>query len=296
MTRHDTSTPEPPDDPPDDAPVVPEEGLFGPGAVSWTVHADPSMLLGGLRALLLQALHPLAMAGVAQHSAFRKDPWGRLYRTASFIGATTYGTGEEVRAVVDRVRTVHRQVRGIDPVTGRPYRADDPELLTWVHCCEIGSFLEVARRSGLALTDRQADRYVAEQVRVARLVGVPAGRPVPRSVAELDSYTAWMRGRLLLTPAARDAFHFAFVPPLHGWALLATPARPLWGGLVGCAAGLLPPWARRMYGLPVGPATDLLATVQARGFRGLALRLPPRWREGPHLVAARDRWAALDPA
>ncbi|MFE3880454.1 oxygenase MpaB family protein [Kitasatospora sp. NPDC059146] len=281
--------------------TVPRSGLFTPESVSWAVHADPSMVLGGLRALFLQALHPLAMAGVAQHSAFREDPWGRLYRTAHFIGAVTYGTGGEVREAVDRVRRAHVHVRGTDPQTSVPYRADDPDLLVWVHCAEVGSFLEAARRSGLALSAVEADTYLAEQSLVARLVGVPEDYPVPSNTEDLDSYMTAVRPVLRATPAAREAMRFAALPPLHGWALLATPLCPAWATLVGCAIGLLPSWARRMYGLPGWPATDHLATMQAKLLRQTALRLPSSWREGPHLTAARrrhapDLWTAAAPS
>jgi uncharacterized protein (DUF2236 family) len=270
---------------------IPAEGLFGPDSVSWRIHADPSMLLGGLRALMLQALHPLAMAGVARHSAFREDPWGRLYRTAFFIGAVTYGDGAEVTEAVRRVRRVHEHVRGTDPVTDRPYRADDPELLLWVHCSEVGSFLDVARRSGLGVDDAAADAYLREQAAVARLVGVPDDVPVPASVRELDAYTARVRPDLLVTPAAREAIRFAFLPPLRGRAVLAAPAMPAWGALVGLAVAMLPAWARRMYGLPGWRLTDHAATLEARAVRAALIRVPPAWREGPHLVAARSRWA-----
>jgi uncharacterized protein (DUF2236 family) len=271
--------------------AVPDAGLFGPGSVSWRVHADPSMGLAGLRALMLQALHPLAMAGVAEHSAFREDPWGRLYRTAFFIGAVTYGTGEEARQAVQRVRRVHTHVHGTDPVTGRAYRADDPALLVWVHCSEVGSFLEVARRSGLRLSQAEADEYLREQAGVAGLVGVPADFPVPETVAGLDSYFRQVRSELLVTPAARQAVRFAFVPPFPAWARWGTPVRPAWSGAAALAFELLPAWARRMYGLPGWPLTDLAATGQARVLRTALLGLPRGWREGPHLVAARQRWA-----
>ncbi|MCD0480888.1 DUF2236 domain-containing protein [Streptacidiphilus sp. ASG 303] len=272
--------------------TVPPEGLFGPASVSWRVHSDPVMGVAGLRALLLQALHPLAMAGVAEHSAYREDPWGRLYRTAFFIGAVTYGTGEEVREAVDRVRKVHRHVRGTDPATGLPYRADDPELLTWVHCTEVGSFLEVCRSAGLRLTDAEADAYLGEQARVARLVGVPARHPLPRTAEQLDAYFRQVRRDLLLTPAAREAARFALAPPFPAWVRYATPARPAWAGLTGLAFALLPDWARRMYGLPGWRATGVVARAQVRALRTALLALPRATREGPHLREARRRLEA----
>src|SRR3954452_19653973 len=149
-----------------------DPGLFGPDTVTWRVHADPVLWVGGLRALYLQALHPLAIAGVDEHSDFRSDPWGRLIRTASWIGLTTYGTTAEVEVAAARLRKIHGYVRGNDPVTGKPYAADDPELLLWVHCCLVESFLSTYRRCGGPLTQDEADRYVAEQVRLAPLVGL----------------------------------------------------------------------------------------------------------------------------
>ncbi|MEV8093179.1 oxygenase MpaB family protein [Kitasatospora sp. NPDC085879] len=275
-------------------PRIPADGLFGPDSVTWRVHADPAMLLGGLRALLLQALHPLAMAGVSQHSAFREDPWGRLDRTARFVGAVSYGTGAEVREAVRRVHRVHEHVRGTDPATGREYRADDPELLVWVHACEVGSFLDVVRRAGLALTAAEADAYLREQSVVARLVGVPPEVPVPDSAAALRHYFAAVRPELCVTPAAREAVRFAFLPPLHGSALLAVPA---WAGLVGLALAMLPGWARRMYGLPGWWITDRAADLEARALRSAVFRLPRGWWEGPYAVAARERYGlAAEPA
>ncbi|WP_327071091.1 oxygenase MpaB family protein [Kitasatospora sp. NBC_01302] len=271
---------------------VPQAGLFGPASVSWRVHADPAMGPAGLRALLLQALHPVAMAGVAQHSVFREDPWGRLCRTAFFIGAVTYGTGEEVRETVRRVRRVHTRVHGTDPVTGRDYRADDPDLLVWVHCSEVASFLDVARRSGLALSAADADSYLREQAQVARLVGVPDHYPVPDSVAAMDAYVRQVRGDLRVTPAAQQAVRFVFAPPFPAWVRWATPAQPAWGALVALGFALLPGWARRMYGFPGWPVTDALASAQARALRTALLGLPDGWRAGPHLVAARRRWSA----
>jgi len=128
--------------------TAPDPGLYGPHSVTWRVHADPSMALSGLRALLLQALHPLAMSGVAQHSDFRQDPWGRLFRTADYVGVTTYGSTEQARRAGAKVRGIHRKLAGIEPETGTAYRVDDPELLRWVHCVEVESFLSTAVRCG----------------------------------------------------------------------------------------------------------------------------------------------------
>ena len=269
-----------------------DDGLFGPDSVTWRVHAEPTMLLAGVRALLLQALHPLAMAGVAQHSAFREDPWGRLRRTAEYLGAVSYGTTEQAERAIARVRTVHRAVRGTDPYSGAAYRADDPELLLWVHCCEVDSFLGVTTRSGLRLTPADADRYLTEQRVLPHRLGVPDDHGVPGTAAELAAYFARTRPQLRAVPEAREAARFALLPPLPGWVAVLTPARPTWVGLACTAMGLLPPWARRMYGLPVPPGAELAATITARAWRtGLEL-LPGVLTEGPYLRAARARVAA----
>src|SRR2546430_11182099 len=157
-------------------------GYFGPDSVTWRVHADPVMWIGGLRALFLQALHPLAMAGVEQHSGFRDDPWGRLLRTADYVGVITFGTREEADRAAARVRGRHRRHVGVEPESGVGYAVDDPQLLLWVHCCELDSFLTTARRAGLRLSAAEAARYVAEQVRSATLARIPA-RLAPRTVA-----------------------------------------------------------------------------------------------------------------
>src|SRR3954469_12593411 len=181
-------------------------GFFGPGTVTWRVHSDPSFSVGGLRALLLQALHPVAMDGVARFSgSFRDEPWPRLIRTAAYVDTVTFGTRTEAVRAVARVRGIHRRLGATEETTGRDYRVDDPDLLLWVHCCEVDSLLSVARRGGLPLTDDDADRYVAEQVTAATLIGVPAP-DVPDSVAGLASYFEAIRPELAVTSAARDAY------------------------------------------------------------------------------------------
>jgi uncharacterized protein (DUF2236 family) len=265
-------------------------GYFGPDSVTWRVHADPVMWVGGLRALFLQALHPLAMAGVEQHAGFRDDPWGRLLRTADYVGVVTYGTKEEADRTAARVRGRHRRHSGVEPESGMRYAVDDPELLLWVHCCEIDSFLGTARRAGLRLTAAQADRYVTEQVRAATLAGIPAEQ-APRTVADVAAYFERMRPDLRLTAAARAAARFVLFPPMPIVTQLVTPARPVWVAVAGLAFSLLPRWARRTYRLPGVPVTDVTATVAVRWLRLAVRALPATVREGPHYRQAKARLA-----
>jgi len=147
-----------------------DAGLFGPDSVTWRVHAHPSALVGGLRALLVQTMHPLAMAGVAQHSRYRDDPLGRFRRTAEFVNATTYGTTAEAEAAIALVRRIHTRVNGVAP-DGRAYRADDPALLSWVHNVEVDSIAAAYHRFGPGFAPGDADRYVAEMTTLAVLMG-----------------------------------------------------------------------------------------------------------------------------
>ncbi|MDX6226431.1 MAG: hypothetical protein QOE64_2807 [Frankiales bacterium] len=264
------------------------DGLFGPDTVTWRVHSEPILWVAGLRALLLQALHPAALSGVLVHSDFRADPWGRLLRTAEYVGTVSFGTGEDVARVAGRVRALHGKVAGADPKTGVHYRADDPQLLTWVHCCEVDSFLRVTQRAGLKLTAAEADRYVSEQVRAAELLGCRRG-VVPASVGELAAYFTEMRRELRADSRARRIAAYVLWPPMPTWVSLLTPARPLWAGASSLGLTTLPRWARRLYGLPGLPGTDLMATAELRALRVASSRLPASVREGPHLRAAKDR-------
>jgi uncharacterized protein (DUF2236 family) len=266
---------------------VGDQGLFGPTSVTWRLHADPAMAFAGLRAILLQAVHPLAMAGVAHHSSFRADPWGRLQRTGLYVGVVTFGTTDEVRRAAARVRGLHRKLSGVEPESGLPYRAGDPHLLLWVHCCEVDSVLAAMRAAGVPLTLAEADQYVAEQVRAAELVGLDATM-VPASTAALSAYFDAMAPELRVTSEARRALRFVLFPPMPP---LAWPAKPVWAGLATVAVGLLPRWARRLYGLPTVPTTGVAAAAAARAFRATTIRLPPAVREGPMLKAARARLA-----
>lgn len=255
-------------------------GIFGPESVTWRLHADPVLWFGGVRALYLQALHPEAMAGIERYSRFRDDPWGRLRRTAEYVGVTTYGTRAEAEAAGAAVRALHRRLK-----------LDDPVLLRWVHCCEVDSFLTAGRRAGMRITDADADRYVAEQVRSGRLAGVPE-TGTPRSVAELAAYFDAIQPDLMISPAALSAARYLLFPPMPLRVELLTPARPLWTVVSATSFALLPRWARRMYAMPGLPVTDLAATAVAHTMRSVISLLPVRLREGPHYRDAKARLAA----
>lgn len=260
-----SGSPEPP--PLDPRRVDP--GLFGPTSAVWRVHADPAMFVGGLRALLLQTMHPLAMAGVAEHSDYRRDPLGRLQRTAGFLGVTTYGTTAEAEAAIRRVKKVHTRVRGTAP-DGRPYRAQDPHLIGWVHATEVDSFLAAYQRyAACPLTDAEADRYVAEMAVVAKKLGAKAP---PRSQAELAATIAAYRPELHVGTQARDGVRFLLLPPLP------LAARPAYGVIAGAAVSLLPGWARRQLWLPLAPGADTFVVRPAATalLRILGWALEPR--------------------
>ena len=224
---------------------------FGEDRPIRTVHADASMFVGGLRALLLQTLHPRAMAGVAQHSDYRHDPWGRLQRTADFLAATTYGTAEVAQQTVDRVAAVHRRVTGTTR-DGQPYAASDPHLLRWVHVAEVDSFLAAHRTYGaLPLGPDGYDGYVADMAVVARALGVPAPPTTERALAD---QLAAFRHELRSTPESRDAVRYLVTNPP-----LPVPARPVYGALVAAAIATLPAWSRPMLRLPWLPLAERIA-------------------------------------
>ncbi|GAA1837836.1 oxygenase MpaB family protein [Pseudonocardia ailaonensis] len=229
------------------------------------VHGDASMFVGGLRALLLQSLHPLAMAGVAGHSGYRGDPWGRLARTSYFLAATTFGPADLADETIDRIKAVHSRVRGTAP-DGREYSAGDPHLLEWVHIAEIDSFLRAHQRYGRApLTPAECDGYVADTARVAHELGVTAP---PTTVAELDARLDAFRPELAGTPEARSAAKFLLLDPP-----LALPARAPYALLAAAAVGLLPRWARRPLQLPYLPLAE--ATLVKAG--GKTITSGIRW-------------------
>jgi uncharacterized protein (DUF2236 family) len=257
---------------PSPAPAVPgDRGLFGPGSVTWRIMGEPVMWIAGLRALYLQALHPDVMRGTWQNTALA-DPaeaWGRFTRTTKFVRVRTFGTTEQVERAGRRLRKIHSSLTGVDE-QGREFRLDEPELLLWVHCGEISSYAEIARRSGVPVSRAELDMFVAEQVRSAEVVGLDPAI-VPASMAALDDYYARVRPGLRATPEARQALRRSFTPQLPpslaGLRLVLPPLNTL-------AFGSLPRWARRLYGTPASPLTDAATSVALRAAYESTTRIP----------------------
>lgn len=275
----------------------PDLGLFGPGSVTWKVHDEPILLVAGLRSLYLQALHPRAVTGVAQNSNYRADPWGRLVRTSTYVATVIYGTTAEAESAGRRVAALHARMRGRDPFTGQEFRIDDPDLLRWVHVTEVESFLSTARRAGVRLTPAEADAYYAEQRRAAALVGLDPAT-VPATVAEVADYYRDVRPALRLTEHGVATAVFLTAPPAPRTIRLPlrlglTLGPPRWAylGIAGTAFGLLPAWARRMYGGLGLPSTDLSAALSVRALRLALTAVPRRFLEGPTYQAAMARAA-----
>lgn len=232
-----------------------DPGLFGPASIVWRVHGDPAMLIGGLRSLMLQTLHPLAMAGVAEHSDYRHDPWGRLNRTGRFIGATTFGSTQTAEQAIEMVRQIHDRVEGTAP-DGRAYSANDPHLLRWVHVTEVDSFLGAYDRFGEGkLRSAERDQYVAEMALVGARLGVI---DPPLTVAELTADLEAFRAECTYGHQARETIRFLVAPP--GVPIVVRGSYAL---ITAAAVTLLPGWAQRQMRLPVPPLLEPVAVRPA---------------------------------
>ncbi|RIA20670.1 uncharacterized protein (DUF2236 family) [Ectopseudomonas oleovorans] len=248
-----------------------DAGLFGPDSMVWEVHADfTSMMVGGVSALLLQMLHPLALAGVWDHSTFRQDMLGRLRRTSLFIAGTTYGGAHDAEQLIEKVRTIHLQVVGHAP-DGRPYAASDPELLTWVHVSEVSQFLAgYLRYVDPHLPVSEQDRYYREVALIAERLGA---QDVPKSRQAIEAYLERMRSQLLCDERTREVVRLLYAAPMPS--ILAKP----FGSLVMQAGvDLLPDWA-----------SDLLGEHQAAWRR-------PLIRSSVQRTASLLRWAIRNSA
>lgn len=217
-----------------------DDGFFGPRSVTWKLAGHMTMPLVAIRALLLQALHPLAMAGVDQHSDWRADPGARLASTSAYVATISYGDRASATRAAERVRRIHQSVRGTDPVTRRPYAATDPALLLWVHNALTDSQLAGVRAFG-SIAGQDADRYVAEQVAAAELIGIPRGL-APTTTGELAAYFDEVRPELTCTPAAADAMTY-----LLEYIAADADAGEIWQDVAGAAIATLPGWAIALY-------------------------------------------------
>jgi uncharacterized protein (DUF2236 family) len=242
---------------------------FEAGSPIARVHGDASMFVGGLRALLLQTLHPAAMRAVHEHSGFRGDMWGRLHRTSTFLAVTTFGVDDDAQAAVDAVRRIHERVTGTMP-DGSPYAASDPHLLAWVHAAEADSFLRAHQVYGHRPLDRAGrDRYLAQLGEVGRRLGVVDPPTSEAALAEvLESYRPELRG----TPEAREAVRYVLLRPP-----LPLAARPGYGALAAAAIGLMPAWTRLPLRLPWLPVSERTVVRVLGGLTTGTIR----WALGP---------------
>lgn len=266
-----------------------DDGFFGPGSVTWRLAGAMTMPVVGLRALLLQALHPLAMAGVDQHSQWRADPGGRLASTSAYEVTISFGDRAAARAAAARVRKIHDVVRGTDPATGKPYAAPDPALLLWVHNALVDSQLACARRYG-SLIAGDEDRYVREQVAAAELIGIPAGL-APATAADLAAYFDEVRAELMCSPAAAAAMGYLLRYLLPGAAPEAAPepepdAGGLWEDVTRAAIASLPGWAIEMYGDVLPEAGEPPARAEVRAVLGV---MDAAFLSEPGVLEARQR-------
>jgi uncharacterized protein (DUF2236 family) len=264
-----------------------DDGFFGPASVTWRVSADLSRPVAGLRALLLQALHPLAMAGVDQHSGWREDPVGRLAATSAYVATVSFGERAAAERASARVRRIHEHVQGTDTVTGRAYSATDPALLLWVHAALVDSTIVASGLFGTPLPPADGDRYVAEMVAAAELVGVPRAQ-VPASRADLDRYISSVRPQLRCTPAAAESMAYLLDPPG-----LDEDVAEIWQDIREGVAASLPDWAADMYGHRAPPLTPARRTEihQALGVLDAVFLGEPGVLEARQRIAVRVRHA-----
>jgi len=256
-------------------------GKFSPETIAWKIHSDPSMAIGGIRALLQQALHPDAMDGVAKNSNFREDAWGRLQRTGDYVSTITFGSRDEADALAARVRKIHTSL-GLD----------DPHLLLWVHMSMVDSFLDVAIRSGMSLTAEQQDQYVAEMVVFAEAVGINANE-VPSSVSQMKDYFVNISSELSASDDAKRAALFLTIPPMPTAVRFATPAAPAWASLALLAASSLPAWAKSLYGTPTFPGQNFATEISLKTIRKTLGAIPDALLAPPVYKAALERWGLV---
>jgi uncharacterized protein (DUF2236 family) len=258
-------------------------GYFGPDSVSWRVHREVTVLFGGARALLLQAAHPLVIAGARETGFFERNPWRRLQRTLMLTYALTFGSKGEARAAAERINEVHARIKGVDSVTGRAYDALDPALLLYVHACLVDSALLYEHLTVGRLDEAGRQRFHDEQKVAAELVLVPR-EIIPETVADLRAYLRGVleKDELLVTDSARRVARLFANPPREAeW-------RPVLGGISDLAFATLPPTIRSQYGFDLTPTRRLATRATFAAVRRLRPLLPPRYR----YIAPYQDWLA----
>jgi uncharacterized protein (DUF2236 family) len=260
-------------------PDSPGEGFFGPASVAWRVSGDLASPVAGLRSLMVQALHPLAMAGVDQHSGWRADPVGRLAATSSYVTTVLFGERGVAQDAAARVRKIHEHVTGVDHETGRPYAASDPALLLWVHAALVDSGIVTCALFGDELSKADADQYVAEMTVAAEIVGVPPGQ-APSSRAELDEFIESVRPQLRCSAAAKESMAYLLDPPG-----LDEEVGEIWQDIREAALISLPAWALELYGYSA-PALTAMRRTEIRQALGV---LDAVFLGEPGVLEARQR-------
>ena len=264
-------------------PDVSDLGYFGPDSISWRVHREVTVLFGGARAVLMQAAHPLVIAGARQTGFYERNPWRRLQRTLILTYTITFGTKAEADAAADRINDVHRRINGVDPVTGLPYDALDPDLLLYVHACLVDSALLFEQLTVGELDDAGRQRFHDEQKLAAEMMLVPRDL-IPTTVADLRAYLRGVEGSgiLRVTGAAERVASLFHHPPREAeW-------RPVLRGVSKLAFGTLPEPLRVMYGIRLSPAKRRAMRASFRAIRASRPLLPPRYR----YIAPYQEWLA----
>lgn len=256
-------------------------GLFGPDSVSWQVNRETTVLFGGARALLMQAAHPLVLAGARQTGFYERNPWKRLERTLQLTFTITFGTRREAMDAVRRINLVHRDIHGIDSVTGLPYDAMDPDLLLWVHACLLDSQLLFERLTVGKLDDEGREQYHREQMAGAELLGLDRGK-IPATVAELSAYVDEVvaSGILKVTEDTRKVVRLIRTPPRD------VPWRPVLRQVAWWAFATLPKALREQYGVDWNPLKEFRLRASLGSLKLVRPLLPSRFRE---ILPARRR-------
>jgi uncharacterized protein (DUF2236 family) len=257
-------------------------GLFGPESVSWRIHSSPVLLVGGLRALIIRSLNPLAMAGVHQHSDYLERPLARLRRTSEYVATVVFGDTPSALRAAETVGRVHAQVKGVDPVTDAPYSANDMQTKLWIHCVEVHSFLSAYREYAGGLSEADQDRYLAEQVRAAELMGLPE-ELIPASRAGYRDFFDFMRPRLCVSEASRNAIDLVVSPP---WTRELLPHQVSLRMMGASAVAITPRHLRRLAGIERSRLVYFGAGAGTRT-AGVLMRAPIFGRLGAGLVGHR---------